>query len=185
VITVAIVLVAGVAGVFGVRAYVDRQYYVGQQAGSVAIYQGVPDQLLWFNLSSVTENTDIKVDDLPGLYRSRVQNTISVDSLDSARATVAELRDGADHCIALRTRAAQSPAPRPGTPGASGSPSPGASGSPAGSSGSSTPRTSVSPGASHSPGSSASAPASASTPGTTTSPTSGASLPKVTEDDCS
>lgn len=179
VITVAIILVAAVAGTFGARAYLDRQYYVGQRAGSVAIYRGVPDSLLWFNLSSVAEDTDIKVDDLPGLYRARVQNTIGVDSLDSARATVAELRDGADHCIALRARA--TPTPAPATPGASGSPRPGGSTASPRAGARATSTVSVSP----SPGSTASEPVTASAP-TTSSPTSGvSSLPRVTEDDCS
>ncbi len=180
VITVAIVVVAITAGVFAVRAYLDRQFYVGEQAGSVAIFRGVPDSLAWVKLSSVQEATNINVDDLPTIYRSAVDNSIQVDSLDSARATVAELRSGANRCIALRAR------PSTGTPGGSASPTPGASASPTPSPGavpSGSASASTSPAGSPTPGVTASESASPATPVPTA--TAGASLPKVSEEDCS
>ena len=125
----------------------DR-YYVGDDNGTVAIYQGIPDRLVWVQLSKVTETTDISTSDLPNYYRTKVESTISVDSVDSARATVAELRSGAQRCKALKASpkpsSSASPKPsssaRPNTPTASATTSPTA-GSPS-ASGSSLPKVS-------------------------------------------
>jgi protein phosphatase len=145
---------------FGVHTYLGDQYYVGDDNGTVAIYQGIPDRLVWVQLSKVTETTDISTSDLPIYYRTKVESTISVDSVDSARATVAELRLGAQRCKALRA----SPSP-------SASASPGA---PATSAGAST----ATPSAGSSPGASSRTPSAGASP-------SGNTLPKVSEDDCS
>ncbi|MDT0470429.1 protein phosphatase, partial [Streptomyces sp. DSM 41699] len=87
-----------VGGIFGARAYLNTQYYVGTDDNTVAIYQGSPDNLAWIQLSHVTEKTNIKTADLPRYYRDRVLGNIRVSSMDSAHATVAELRTGAQQC---------------------------------------------------------------------------------------
>lgn len=155
-LTVVAVLAVLVAGFLGGRAYLGDQYYVAADGGAVAIYQGIPDKIVWVDLSRVSERTTIRTSDLPAYYRAKVNATIDVDSLDSARATVAELRSGADRCKAVRSRPHPSTAPKSPT-----SPSPKASASPT-----PTLTTSTSPGAS-------------------SSPTGGAPLPKVSEGDCS
>ncbi|AXE39877.1 PP2C family protein-serine/threonine phosphatase [Acidipropionibacterium virtanenii] len=112
------VLLIALVAFFGAHVYLGDQYYVGDQDGTVAIYQGIPDSLAWVQLSRVAETTDISTSDLPIYYRTKVESTISVDSIDSARATVAELRSGAQRCKALKAT------PEPSTsPEASGSPS--------------------------------------------------------------
>lgn len=55
--TVAIVVIAAV--VVGVRLYVDRQWYVGDDRGAVAIYHGIPSRALVFDLSHVSERTNL------------------------------------------------------------------------------------------------------------------------------
>lgn len=155
-LTVIAVLAVLVAGFLGGRAYLNGQYYVADDGATVAIYQGIPDKIMWVDLSRVSERTDIQTSDLPAYYRAKVNATIDVDSLDSARATVAELRSGADRCKAVRARPHASTGSSPKT-----SPSPKASASPA-----PTVTTTLAPGASG-------------------SPTGGASLPKVSEGDCS
>lgn len=115
-LVVLVVLALVAAGVLGTRAYLRSQYYVGTDAGHVAIYQGSPDSVAWIRLSHVAETTTINVADLPRYYRSRVTDTIHVSSLESARATVEELRSGADQCIALRHAAAATPPPVVTTP---------------------------------------------------------------------
>ncbi|QCV96000.1 PP2C family protein-serine/threonine phosphatase [Acidipropionibacterium acidipropionici] len=142
------VLVVAAVAFFGVHTYLGDQYYVGDDNGTVAIYQGIPDRLVWVQLSKVTETTDISTSDLPNYYRTKVESTISVDSVDSARATVAELRSGAQRCKALKASpkpsSSASPKPsssaRPSTPTASATTSPTA-GSPS-ASGSSLPKVS-------------------------------------------
>ena len=100
-----------VGGIFGARAYLNTQYYVGTNNDAVAIYQGSPDHLIWIHLSHVAEKTNIKTADLPRYYRNRVSGSIRVSSMDSARATVAELRTGAQQCKAIREAAATTPTP--------------------------------------------------------------------------
>jgi serine/threonine protein phosphatase PrpC len=44
---------------FGLRAYLDHQWYVGDAHGQVAIYNGIPSRLAGFELSHVQELTDL------------------------------------------------------------------------------------------------------------------------------
>lgn len=152
-LTIVAVLAVLVAGFLGGRAYLGGQYYVAADSGTVAIYQGIPDRIAWVNLSRVSERTDIQLTDLPAYYRAKVNATIDVDSLASARATVAELRSGADRCKTLRARPKSSTSPKASA------------------------KASVTPSATANPSSSLTA-------SPTSSPT-GASLPKVSEGDCS
>ena len=99
-----------VGGIFGTRAYLNTQYYVGTDGNAVAIYQGSPDSLAWIQLSHVAETTDVKTTDLPRYYRNRVSENIRVSSMESAHSTVAELRTGAEHCKAVREMATTPPA---------------------------------------------------------------------------
>ena len=105
-----------VGGIFGARAYLNTQYYVGTDDDTVAIYQGSPDNLAWIQLSHVTEKTNIKTADLPRYYRDRVLGNIRVSSMDSAHATVAELRTGAQQCKVKREAATAPPPTKPATP---------------------------------------------------------------------
>ena len=112
-----------VATILGARAYLRSQYYVGTSGENVAIHQGVPEKLLWMDLHSVVEDSDIRVADLPRDYRSRVESSIRVPSVESGRATLEELRIGEQYCRAVRDQHARStsttpsaPAAPPGTP---------------------------------------------------------------------
>lgn len=165
-----LVLAVGLAGV-GARSYLNTQYYVGADAGRVAIFRGVPDSVLWLSLHSVAEATDIPVDELPNYYHTRVDATIPVSSLESGRATVAELREGAAQCRAVAARRA-TPSPAP-----SASPSPGVPSSTAGSP----------PPWAPTPSASTSGPSARPTPqpsAATPSHTPGSLLPSITPDDC-
>jgi protein phosphatase len=53
----AIVLVA--AALVGIRVFLDAQWYVGVDAGKVAIYRGIPAEVLGLRLSSPTVRTEI------------------------------------------------------------------------------------------------------------------------------
>ncbi|RFA17511.1 protein phosphatase [Subtercola boreus] len=68
--------------------WTQSRYFVGQTNGHVAIYQGVQQTLGPITLSHVYEDTGISVDKLPMYMQTQVQNTISADSIDAARATV-------------------------------------------------------------------------------------------------
>ncbi|WP_420113124.1 PP2C family protein-serine/threonine phosphatase [Pseudactinotalea sp.] len=91
-IVVALLLLAG-AGTLGYR-WTQSQFYVApDDAGMVAIYRGVPQELGPLTLSSVEEVSQIEVAALPPFVQARVQSGIAAASLEAARATVAGLAD--------------------------------------------------------------------------------------------
>ncbi len=93
---IALVVVAG----SGYAAYdwTQRQFYVGEHEGAVAIYRGLSQDLGPFGLSSVESGTDIEVDQLPRYYQGRVRGTLSASSLDEAEQMVEALRTMSQEC---------------------------------------------------------------------------------------
>jgi serine/threonine protein phosphatase PrpC len=90
---VAVLAVLAGGGVLA-RMWVMQQYYVGADAEQVVIFQGVRGEVLGFPLHSVTERTDIALDDLPETERSQVRDgIITDDGLAGARGLVERLRD--------------------------------------------------------------------------------------------
>ena len=153
-VTIAVVLTLGlIAGGLGLwYSYTQRQFYVGPEQATVAIFRGVPDAVLNLPLSSLVEVDSTRLDDLPPYYQEQVRATIPAESLESARSIVMGLRLKARECIAQReerARATQAPVPPTSTPTSSttptssGSPSP--TGSPSPGTPSNTPATSPTP----------------------------------------
>jgi len=64
---IGIVVVAALAVFFAVRIYLDRQWYVGESNGNVAVFQGIPATIGGFHLSHVELETDIPVADVARL----------------------------------------------------------------------------------------------------------------------
>ena len=124
-----VLAVALLLGGWGARAWTSSQYYVGEDQGKVAVYQGVSQSLGPIALSELDSTTDIPVDSLSQYAQERVRATIPVGSREEAEEIVVELKNSS------------SPEPRPTgkvtvttpTPdpsrSASGSPSPGRSSS--------------------------------------------------------
>lgn len=110
-----ILALAGGAG-WGAYAWSQQQYYVGVDQGTIAIYQGLSQEVGPVELSSLYEvQEDLTVDDLPVFARSRVENGLPADDLDSARLIVDQLRADAALCDrpAAAAEAAPTPAPTP------------------------------------------------------------------------
>ena len=145
---IAVLIVALLAalggGAYGVYAWSQTKYYLGNSKGMVAIYQGVPTDLFGLQLSHEVERTDIAVMQLPENWRDQLRGGITVDNLDAARERAQYIAEQKD---ALNTQQA--------------SPSPAASAS-------------ASASASPSQSQSASSPATAETPAPSAAPTSGA-----------
>lgn len=59
----AIGLVVALALLFGIRAFIESQWYVGESGGSVAVFQGIPAEVLGFRLSHVEVLTEISAAD--------------------------------------------------------------------------------------------------------------------------
>ncbi len=106
IVLVAVVLVLAAAAAAGFT-WTRTQYYVGDDGGRVAIYQGLHKTFPGVRLSRVYRVQALRTSDLPRYYQKRVHTTIDADSLSSARATVHQLEDVAKHCR-IRTRGAKS-----------------------------------------------------------------------------
>lgn len=88
-----VVILAGIAFA-GVMAYnwTQTRYFVGADDDSVVIYQGIPQDIGPFKLSTPHEDTDILLANLTDFDRQRVESTIPARSLSDAEAIVNRLR---------------------------------------------------------------------------------------------
>ena len=116
-----LLLLVAVAGLGMAYGWTRTQYFVGADQDKVAIFQGLPDGLPGLSLFRVYEVQQLAVSELPPFYQEQVKANIDVPSLDSARATVAELTEAANTCASPQP--ATSPQPRP-TSGSKLSPAP-------------------------------------------------------------
>jgi protein phosphatase len=108
VLTLATVGLLLVAGGWLANGWISSQYYVGEDEGNVAIYNGVSQSLGPVGLSDLEQSTDLRVEDLPSYAQARVRNAIPAGSLEEAERIVRELRDSA-----RGESAAPAPTPRP------------------------------------------------------------------------
>lgn len=106
-----VLLVAMLAAAYAGWQWTRTQYYVGDSAGSVAIYRGVPQTLGPLQLSTVETPTDLRIEELPEMWRSRLDGQIRADSLDDAQAKVTEMRHDAEACRAAGAGASCGRAP--------------------------------------------------------------------------
>ncbi len=99
----ALIALAALVGISLFAAYQasQRQYYVGSDAGYVAIFRGLPVNLGPFDLHSVEERTGLTVDSLPDFEAMQVQSTIQTDSLAAAEQVVQRLTERAAQCVAV------------------------------------------------------------------------------------
>ena len=129
-IVLPVVVIGG--GLFGWYSYTQTKYFVGDSDDLVAVFRGVPDRVLGFDLSSVLEVHNTHVSDLPLYYQEKVRDSIVVPDLETATSTTEELRQIAQRCIKQREDRAKetaSPSPSPSVSvSASTSPSPNPSG---------------------------------------------------------
>ncbi|MEP7161633.1 MAG: protein phosphatase 2C domain-containing protein [Dermatophilaceae bacterium] len=90
---VALVLVLSFgAASYGAWQWSQKELYVGQADGKVAIYRGVPQTLGPFKLSSVKEVSDIEVGDLPQMWRDRLDGQVRISDETQAREKLDEIR---------------------------------------------------------------------------------------------
>ncbi|MCL2827090.1 MAG: Stp1/IreP family PP2C-type Ser/Thr phosphatase, partial [Eggerthellaceae bacterium] len=95
VLAIVIVLAAVVvivAAFVGFSLYANNSYYLADDNGMVAIYQGIPGSLFGFSASHLESDTDIAVKDLQPGVASRLQDGIRVNSLDEAQGLLDEYR---------------------------------------------------------------------------------------------
>ncbi len=93
-----LVLAVLLVGAYAAYGWSQRQYFVGQTKGHVAIYQGISQNIGPWNLSRVLDETDIMLTDLPDFYRSKVDSTVTTATVADARRLVTDLRVQAIQC---------------------------------------------------------------------------------------
>jgi protein phosphatase len=83
---IVLALIAVVAGIlYGAYAYTQHSAYLAAENGYVSVYQGVPDTVLGFGLSTLDHTTDVEVDKLqPGTANRLKAGAIRVDDMDAA-----------------------------------------------------------------------------------------------------
>lgn len=112
--SIVVVLALLVGAFIGIRGYLAGQFHLGPDDGRVAVYQGIPEDVLGRELSSRLETSTIRLDDLPPYYAGQVRDRgLRYDSLDLAHEGLANLGRMAEKCIAER---AASASPPPSTP---------------------------------------------------------------------
>lgn len=87
---VALLVVVGAA--WGAYIWTQTQYYVGVAGGSVAIFQGIPQDLPLVDLHSLVETTDIPLTSLAPYQQQRLDDTIRAGNLDEARQVITALQ---------------------------------------------------------------------------------------------
>lgn len=90
-VVVAVVLGSGWLG----YTWTQTQFYILGSAGKVVIYQGIPQSLGSWELSTPIEITDITLDSLPQVERERLREPVMRNSREDIDAYITQLRDAA------------------------------------------------------------------------------------------
>jgi protein phosphatase len=86
-----VVLIAG--ALVGARVYIDRQWYVGESNGRVAIYNGIPTTVIGIELFHVEQQTDLDARQAQGLQPwSGLDDGITARSFADAQRIVEQIR---------------------------------------------------------------------------------------------
>ncbi|BCJ43671.1 protein phosphatase [Actinoplanes ianthinogenes] len=92
--TLLVLVLLGVlgGGLWAGWQYTQDQYYVGAtEGGQLAIFRGVPGQIAGLDLSTVSETSTVRLDDLTTVAQERVKEGIHAGSQVEARNTLTDL----------------------------------------------------------------------------------------------
>ena len=92
--TLLVLLLLGVlgGGLWAGWRYTQDQYYVGAtEKGELAIFQGVPGRIAGLDLSTVSETSTVRLDDLTTAAQDRVKQGIHAADAGAARTTLTDL----------------------------------------------------------------------------------------------
>jgi len=90
---VIVVILAIAAGLYAAYQWTQTRYYVGANGTTVAIYQGVQQDLGPISLHHVKVETGIQLEALSTFNRTAVEETITVDDLAAAQRIITQLED--------------------------------------------------------------------------------------------
>lgn len=86
-----LLMVLSAAGA-GARVYLDRQWFVGVHEGHVALYRGIPSEVLGYQLFSLVEETELSADRAVLLAPwSDLEDGITADGRDEAREIIRQI----------------------------------------------------------------------------------------------
>jgi serine/threonine protein phosphatase PrpC len=92
-IRMGVVVLAALAVLFAIRIYLDRQWYVGEADGNVAVYQGIPAEFGGLHFSHVALETDIPVSEVAQLPQyPALSEGITANDRTEALAVVEQIR---------------------------------------------------------------------------------------------
>lgn len=91
-LSVVVVIGALVGAAFAAYEWTQTRYFVGESNGFVAIYQGVPESVGPFTLSTLYDQTDLSIESLQVFEQERISQSLPAESLDDARDIVERLR---------------------------------------------------------------------------------------------
>jgi len=92
------VLAVLTGGGYAAYQWSQRQYFVGQSKGQVAIYQGISQNIGAWDLAHLIDQSDVALSDLPAFYRNKVDSTVTTATVEDARRLVTDLRVQAIQC---------------------------------------------------------------------------------------
>jgi protein phosphatase len=123
-VALAVLLVLGLAA-GATYALLSRSFFVGDADGQVAVFNGVPQDVLGLPLFRLRETSDLPTADLTTLDQGRVAEGVAVDSLTDARETIERYRARAAEEVAPTPAATPTPAPgSTADPGTTATPTP-------------------------------------------------------------
>jgi hypothetical protein len=94
---VLLVLLVG-GGAYGFWWYNQKQYYVGEENGFVAIFRGTDQSLAGISMSSLVQRTTLSVSQLTAGDQASVAQTISQGSVTGAQQVIDQLKTHASDC---------------------------------------------------------------------------------------
>lgn len=95
-VVLAVAIAAITAGVIAGYNWTQQQYFVGVHDGRVAIFRGVQQTIGPIVLSTVYEETTVRVSELPTFSRETVEETINADNIADAHRIVDKLANDID-----------------------------------------------------------------------------------------
>jgi protein phosphatase len=99
ILAVLIIVIAG--GGYAAWRYSQNQFYVGADAGQVAIFRGINERVAGISLFSVYRRTDIPVSGVPAADAGPIKATIVARNLPDAQRIVLRIRQGYQCKLAL------------------------------------------------------------------------------------
>lgn len=91
-LSVVVVIGALVGAAFAAYEWTQTRYFVAESNGFVAIYQGVPESVGPFTLSTLYDQTNLSIESLQVFEQERISQSLPAESLDDARDIVERLR---------------------------------------------------------------------------------------------